>query len=63
MSTLKATPRPTIDVNKNGIQTRFNFKYEETPAKKVINSLKKKNKTKNLQLHLIALPKSTNSLK
>lgn len=57
MSTSKATPRPTIDVNKNGIQTSFAFKYEETPVKKVINSIKKKYKVQNLQLHLIALPK------
>ena len=60
MSTSKATPRPTIDVNKNGIQTHFDFKYEETPAKRVIRSLKK-GKTKSLQLHLIALPKPKKS--
>lgn len=56
MSTPKAHPRPTIDVNKNGIQTRFDFKElkeADTPTKKAIKSLIKKKKNKSLQLHLI----------
>ena len=56
MSTQKAHPRPTIDVNKNGIQTRFDFKElkdAETPTKKAIKSISKKRKDNSLQLRLI----------
>ncbi|MFK7802770.1 MAG: hypothetical protein AB8G95_14135 [Anaerolineae bacterium] len=56
MSTPKAHPRPTIDVNKNGIQTRFDFKElkdADTPTKKAIKAIAKKRKSESLQLRLI----------
>ena len=54
MSTPKSSPRPTIDVNKNGIQTRFNFKVEEPSTKKALKKIKKKKKHSITQLRLLS---------
>ena len=53
MSTYQAPARPTIDVNKNGIQTCFDFVVEETPAKKALKQIKKKHDQETLQLQLL----------
>ncbi|MFT5194511.1 MAG: hypothetical protein ACI85U_001519 [Candidatus Promineifilaceae bacterium] len=54
MSTPQAHPRPTIDVNRNGIQSRFEFELEETPTQKEIKAIKKKEgKKKSRQLQLM----------